>query len=116
VLDGKAVILRPDSVLVPRERFNCATSRRSRPKRIAKATLLELHPAHSVTQRGICFYLPQPDEYCFAQALHCRRLAKLAHDPGIEAMLALTATDFEKRANALIAQPIPPIGLKLVQS
>jgi hypothetical protein len=48
-------------------------------------------------------------EYCFAQALHCRRLAKLAHDPRIEAMLALTATDFEKRANALIAQSIPPI-------
>ena len=37
-------------------------------------------------------------------------------DPRIEAMLALTATDFEKRANALIAQSIPPIELKLVQS
>ena len=37
-------------------------------------------------------------------------------NPRIEAMLALTATDFEKRANALIAQSIPPIELKLVQS
>ena len=52
-------------------------------------------------------------EYWFAQALHCRRLAQLAHDPRLEAMLALTATDFEKRANALIAEPIPPIEPKL---
>lgn len=55
----------------------------------------------------------ESSEYWFGQALHCRRLAKVAHDPRLEVMLALTATDFEQRGNALIAEPIPQFEPKL---